>query len=148
MLSLEIFNLVGAKIQKKKLNVLLKSAENELEKRKIIKRVDEYLVECSFVDERAIKAINKKHRKKNKPTDVISLSYFSAESFDAFAGEIFICVPVAETQAKEIGHSLEKEFEFLFVHGLLHIFGFDHGKAEEKAKMFTLTDRILVSAKR
>lgn len=95
-------------------------------------------------DEIAI--LNAAYRGKNKPTDVISLSYFDEEGFPGerdLVGEIMISVEMAKRQAKEHGHSLSHELRFLFVHGLLHLFGFDHQTAKEKQAMFALQDVIL-----
>ena len=58
-------------------------------------------------------------------------------------GEIFICVPQALRQAKEIGNSSERELSFLFVHGLLHLLGYDHTKKEDEEVMFPLQEKIL-----
>ena len=62
-------------------------------------------------------------------------------------GEIFICVPRALEQAKEIGNSDERELSFLFVHGLLHLLGYDHMKEEDAKIMFPLQEEILALAK-
>lgn len=87
--------------------------------------------------------LNKRHHKKNRPTDVISLSYFSKNMKDLFVGEIFICLPFAKKQAKQIRQSLNEELRFLFIHGLLHVFGYDHKKPREEARMKELTYRII-----
>jgi probable rRNA maturation factor len=58
-------------------------------------------------------------------------------------GEIFICVPQALRQAKEIGNSDMRELRFLFTHGLLHLLGYDHMKKEDEEIMFPLQERIL-----
>ena len=57
---------------------------------------------------------------------------------------IYICDEVAIRQANEYNHSLRRELAFLFTHGLLHLFGYDHVNSEEEEKiMFTLQDEIL-----
>lgn len=103
-----------------------------------------------LVDDEEITHINHSHRGKNKPTDVVSLSYIEATSHpDEFptgfemVGEIFISIDTAKKQAEEKGHSLEKELEFLFVHGFLHVFGFDHNTDEEEAEMEAWATKIL-----
>ena len=58
-------------------------------------------------------------------------------------GEIYISYQKAEDQAKEYGHSIEREMKFLFVHGLLHLLGYDHMKKEDEEIMFRLQDEIL-----
>ena len=62
-------------------------------------------------------------------------------------GEIFICVPRALDQAKEIGNSSDREMKFLFCHGLLHLLGYDHMKEEDAKIMFPLQDKILDAVK-
>ena len=58
-------------------------------------------------------------------------------------GEIYISLPKAKEQAIEYGHSLERELDFLFLHGLLHLLGYDHMKKEDEIIMFNLQDEIL-----
>lgn len=86
-----------------------------------------------FVSDATIQALNKKFRHKNKPTDVLSFDY----------GEIFISVPTARRQARTHSVALTKEIDLLFVHGLLHISGYDHETAKQKAKMISLEKKIL-----
>lgn len=102
-------------------------------------------VEVSLVNDEAIREINREYRQIDKPTDVISLSYFEDIAFpdDNLIGEIFISVDTALAQAKERGLDLEKEVIFLFVHGLLHIFGYDHETEAEESIMFGLQNEIL-----
>ena len=58
-------------------------------------------------------------------------------------GEIIISYERAEAQAKEYGHSLLREMSFLFVHGMLHLLGYDHMSKEQEVVMFKLQDEIL-----
>ena len=62
-------------------------------------------------------------------------------------GEIFICVPRALQQAQEIGNTPERELSFLFVHGLLHLLGYDHMTQEDEDVMFPLQEKILSALK-
>src|SRR4030042_3335258 len=82
-------------------------------------------VSTTIVGEAEIKDLNKKYFKKNNPTDVISLeskSDFQPKSL----GEIVICGDIAQKEAKTRKHSLQKEIEILFCHGLIHLLGKDH----------------------
>lgn len=116
-------------------------------------RIEEYLGERSgvvnliIVDDQKIHQINKQYRQKNKPTDVISFAYMEsiewAEEGEVAAGDIFISLGTAKRQAMEHGHSLERELEILFVHGLLHLFGFDHNNDEEEEEMEGWAGRVL-----
>ncbi|MBR6260206.1 MAG: rRNA maturation RNase YbeY, partial [Erysipelotrichaceae bacterium] len=58
-------------------------------------------------------------------------------------GDIFINRQRVFSQAKEYGHSVKREFVFLFVHGLLHLLGYDHMNKEDEEKMFSLQRQIV-----
>ena len=58
-------------------------------------------------------------------------------------GSIVICREVAERQAEEYGHSAVREMTYLFVHGLLHLLGYDHEKEEDKALMRAKEEEVL-----
>ena len=90
-----------------------------------------------IVNDKKIREFNLKYRKKNKPTDVLSFPYGKGE------GDIYISAETAEKQAKERGHSLNKELNILFIHGLLHLFGFDHGNDKEEEIMEGFARKIL-----
>ena len=94
-----------------------------------------------FMDDAEIKALNKSSLGHNYITDVIAFNYDSPETF----GDITICVPQAERQAKELGHSHLKELVTLAAHGALHLVGYrDHTPAAKK-KMFRLQDAIVAT---
>ena len=110
------------------------------------------IVSVSFVDNKYIHKINKKYRGIDRPTDVISFAFVDAEgNYDKILfspgvvvlGDIYISVEKAKEQAEEYGHSLHRELSFLFVHGLLHLLGYDHMKEEDEKIMFNLQDEIL-----
>lgn len=61
-------------------------------------------------------------------------------------GDIVISVPRALAQAEEYGHSPERELGFLFVHGFLHLIGYDHATEEEEKTMFAKQEEILAKA--
>lgn len=101
------------------------------------------VVSVIVIDDNQIKELNKRYRLKDYVTDV--LSFESGE--DKYLGDIFICLNKVYEQASAYKHSLEREYAFLLVHGLLHLLGFDHEKEEEEKKMFELQERILDYAK-
>ncbi|MEI6789814.1 MAG: rRNA maturation RNase YbeY [Myxococcaceae bacterium] len=79
-------------------------------------------VSVLFVADKEIKALNKKWRGKNKPTDVLS---FPAE-IEGILGDIVISVETAARQALEWGHDFSEEIWVLLIHGLMHLMGYDH----------------------
>ena len=90
-----------------------------------------------FVNDEYIQALNKQYRDKDKSTDVLSFSYIKDPDFKetGLIGEIYISVPTAEGQMKEYGNDLLNELYRLFVHGFLHIFGYDHELDDEYLEM-------------
>jgi len=94
-------------------------------------------VTLAFVGDRAIQTLNRKFMKKDRPTDVLSFP-LGEKGPDGkyYLGDIVIAVPVAGRQAREKGHSLDRELRLLAIHGYLHLLGFDHfaGIEEEERK--------------
>lgn len=99
--------------------------------------------ECSFVSQEEMQEINNNYRGKNYVTDVISFAFDDEGMITPLLGEMFICVDKAKSQAIEYGHSFEREICFLFVHGLLHLLGFDHQTKEDEEEMFGLQNETL-----
>lgn len=101
-----------------------------------------------FVDEKEIQRINKEFRKIDKVTDVISFALIDDKDLVQTneLGDIFICVEQAKAQALEYGHSTDREFAFLAVHGYLHLCGYDHQTEAEEKEMFSLQEEILTKA--
>jgi probable rRNA maturation factor len=60
-------------------------------------------------------------------------------------GDVVLCPKVAAAQARQAGHSTQRELELLCVHGILHLLGYDHADPEEEAEMFGLQDELLQS---
>lgn len=115
----------------------------------------------SFVDDEEIRKINKEFRNLDKSTDVLSFpmnffetpatfdeyfeenASFNLESKELILGDIVISVDTLLKQAKEYGHSKERELAFLIVHSILHLLGYDHMNEEEEKVMFKKQEEIL-----
>ncbi|MDG0812148.1 rRNA maturation RNase YbeY [Cohnella rhizosphaerae] len=69
-----------------------------------------------------------------------------AGRIEELLGDIVISVPRMHEQAVEYGHSAERELGFLFVHGFLHLMGYDHGTEEEERAMFAKQEAVLARA--
>ena len=91
-----------------------------------------------FLSSGQMKKINAQFRGKNKATDILS---FQSED-PACLGELLLCLDVLKRQAKEQKHSLQTETEYMLIHGILHLLGYDHeiSKKEEKL-MFSIQER-------
>jgi len=100
------------------------------------------LLICSDAD---IKELNAQYRGKDAPTDVLSfpMSENPAEE-GGMLGDIVISADTAAKQAQTAGIDFKRETAFLFIHGLLHLMGYDHEEsAEDEEEMFTLQEEIL-----
>lgn len=97
--------------------------------RKVLKgeRKNKLELSIALVKLKRIKELNKKYRKKNRPTDVLSFLYSDS-------GEIIICPEIIEKNAGKFKTTFKKELIRVLIHGILHILGYNHGKSVRKAK--------------
>ena len=108
-------------------------------------------VELLVVKNDEIKELNKEHRKIDKATDVLSFP-MDFDFVNMPLGSIVISTDFVEEKSKEYGHSFNEEFSLLFIHGILHLLGFDHevgngehrAKEEELIKEFKLPNSLIV----
>ena len=121
---------------------------------KLLKLKFDPIISVSLIDDEKIHDINKQYRNIDKSTDVISFAFMDNEDVDLkkakgpiVLGDIYISIDHAKAQANEYKHSEEREFSFLFVHGLLHLLGYDHMKKEDEDIMFPLQEEILNATK-
>lgn len=108
-------------------------------------------ISLSIVDNKTIKHLNYEYRNINKETDVLSFpliddfNNINNTKYPIALGDIIISVDKAIHQAKQYGHSLQRELCFLTVHSMLHLLGYDHITEEEEEVMFEKQDVILNS---
>ena len=96
-----------------------------------------YELDLIFVDEKKIHSLNKTYRKVDSPTDILSFP------LSKNSGEIFFCLKKAKIKAKDFEREFENFVSFLFVHGCVHLLGYDHGtKMENKEKIYRKYFRI------
>lgn len=114
-------------------------------------------VVVTLVDDERIHELNRDYRGVDRPTDVLSFAmnetgegemeiYMGEEEMDEYPnmlGDIVISIPRTKAQAKEYGHSFERELGFLTVHGFLHLLGYDHNTPQEEQEMFGRQEEIL-----
>ncbi|NMM51510.1 rRNA maturation RNase YbeY [Paenibacillus aquistagni] len=132
---------------------LIAKLEELLQEAARLESVTEGEVALTFVDNEDIHELNRDYRGIDRPTDVLSFAQHEStdEELDILyevedeselaqigdmLGDIIISVERAQEQAEEFGHSIERELGFLFVHGFLHLLGYDHqDEASEKVMM-------------
>ena len=98
-----------------------------------------------LTDDAQLHELNQDYLGIDAPTDVLSFpaSETDPETARRYLGDILISFPRAEEQARAAGHALEAEAQLLVVHGTLHLLGYDHAEAEEKARMWKAQAEIL-----
>ena len=98
-----------------------------------------------LTDDAQLHELNRDYLGVDAPTDVLSFpaSETDPETARRYLGDILISVPRAEEQARAAGHALEAEVQLLAIHGTLHLLGYDHAEAGEKARMWKAQAEIL-----
>ena len=101
-----------------------------------------------------IKELNNKYRNIDKETDVLSFPMFEKDEIfklikegklenEDILGDMVISIPQVEIQAKEYGHSFERELSYMVVHSFYHLMGYDHINEEEKKVMREKEENVL-----
>lgn len=122
-------------------------------------------ISLTLTDEAGIQRVNHQWRGLNRPTDVLSFpsvrllpgsfsrgvpavlhEVWDSDAGAFFLGDILICVPQAMRQAVQFHHTPQRELSYLFVHGILHLLGYDHLTKEDQAVMRKQEEAALNSA--
>ena len=101
------------------------------------------IMTITFTTPEEIRKINKKYRKIDKATDVLSFPMFEKDELDEkiksgdfpyedVLGDVIISIEKVREQAEEYGHSFERELSYMLVHGFYHLMGYDHIEEEDK----------------
>jgi len=123
---------------KTKQEINLKIVENVIKKFLIYFNKKKYSVSLAFVSDGIIKKINKKYRRKDQITDILS---FNGEG--NFLGEIIIDYAQIKRQAKRFNNSFEQELVYILVHGLIHLLGYEDKNNKSKLIMEKIEDNFL-----
>ena len=111
-------------------------------------------ITVTFTNPENIQKINKEYRNIDKPTDVLSFPMFEKEEIqekiknndflhEDILGDIIISIEKVQEQAREYGHSFERELSYMLVHGFYHLMGYDHIEEKDKKEMRTKEEKIL-----
>ena len=112
------------------------------------------IITITFTTPEDIRKINKKYRKIDKATDVLSFPMFEKDELDEkiknkdflhedVLGDIIISIEKVKEQAEEYGHSFERELSYMVVHGFYHLMGYDHIEEEDKKIMRPKEEKVL-----
>ena len=116
------------------------------------------IMTITFTTPEEIRKINKKYRKIDKATDVLSFPMFEKDELDEkikngdfpyedVLGDVIISIEQVREQAEEYGHSFERELSYMLVHGFYHLMGYDHIEEEDKKVMRPKEEKILSELK-
>ncbi|EKP94973.1 rRNA maturation RNase YbeY [Thermaerobacter subterraneus] len=118
-------------------------------------------ISLTFVDDVAIQELNRRYRGKDAPTDVLSFPQLEPDEVAALVrapavpaqvapgpepvplGDVVISLERAAAQARDYGHSLDREVGYLLAHGVLHLLGYDHPDAERERRMHEKAEAAL-----
>lgn len=84
-----------------------------------------YNLSLVFISNKLSKRLNYEHREINKPTDILSFT------LDSKSGEIFINIPYSKRKCKKFDRKFDNYIKFIYIHGLFHLKGFEHGSRME-----------------
>lgn len=112
------------------------------------------IITITFTTPEEIRKINKKYRKIDKATDVLSFPMFEKSELDEkiknkdflyedVLGDVIISIDKVREQAEEYGHSFERELSYMLVHGFYHLMGYDHIEEQDKKIMRPKEEKIL-----
>jgi probable rRNA maturation factor len=100
-----------------------------------------------LTDDVGIQELNREHRSKDKPTDVLAFPMDeSVPDPRGILGDVVISLDTAERQARSRRRPLLEEVRFLLAHGVLHLVGYDHAEPAEKREMVAMTRRLVRAA--
>ena len=130
-------------IWKKKIqnpNYYIKKKLNKLhQKFKLASKKQEFSI--LLTNNKKMKELNTKFRKNNKPTDVLSFPLNTTKNNKGYLGDLAISYEIVNKRSKY--SNFHTEFDKMWIHGYLHLIGFDHKKNEDFKKMYKLENNIL-----
>ena len=99
-----------------------------------------------LVGDRRMRRLNGHYRGKDSPTDVLAFSIREAPGpVSSLLGDVVISIPAVSRQATAHGHSVDKEFAILLIHGILHLCGYDHERGKGEAAEMARRERMLLN---
>ncbi len=115
---------------------------------KVVKKPQQGIINLIVISEEEMARMNKQFRGKEGPTDILTFSYRNksglrvAESPDFIVGEIYLCLEKIKTYAQERGVTYKEQLEYIIIHGLVHLMGYDHENDTDWKKMEKIEKKI------
>lgn len=112
-----------------------------------LKKEGQYVLSVTIVNSKEMQKLNREYKGKDAPTDVLTFPYSSEKQEDepfVDLGSVILCHDICKKEAEKRNENILKTYALLLIHGILHIFGYDHhrSKSEEK-EMFSLQEKIV-----
>jgi len=144
---------IEAANRQRKYKVDLKSIKQNADKILSLCRAGDSELSILIVNNRAIRTLNRQYRGIDKPTDVLAFPAPSVHRGEGrgegrllrFLGDVVISMEKTHAQAAERGHSPDKEFKILLIHGILHLLGYDHEVSHTEARRMRRKEKLILS---
>ena len=102
------------------------------------------MLSITFVSDRAMRALNKRHLRRDRVTDVIAFGFRRVAKSEPLIGDVYIAPGVAKASASANGIPAREEIVRLIVHGVLHVLGYDHPEADRtRSAMWRRQERLV-----
>jgi probable rRNA maturation factor len=110
---------------------------------KVVKKPQQGIINLIVITPDEMAQMNKQFRRKEGPTDILTFSYHSPELTSSdIAGEIYLCLEKIKLYAEEAGKTYKEQLEYIIIHGLTHLMGYDHESEADWQEMEKVEKRI------
>lgn len=110
---------------------------------KVVKKRQQGIINLIVIDPREMAEMNEQFRGKEGPTDILTFSYYSPElTASDVAGEIYLCLEKIQLYAKDAGKTDKEQLEYIIIHGLTHLMGYDHENDDDWQEMEKIEKKI------
>lgn len=110
---------------------------------KTVKKPQQGIINLIVITPDEMAQMNKQFRGKEGPTDILTFSYYSPELTSSdIAGEIYLCLEKIKLYAEEAGKTYNEQLEYIIIHGLTHLMGYDHESENDWQEMERVEKKI------
>lgn len=110
---------------------------------KVVKKPQQGSINLIVIDSEEMARMNEQFRGKAGPTDILTFSYYSPElTSQDTAGEIYLCLEKIKFYAQESGKTYKEQLEYIVIHGLVHLMGYDHETDEDWREMERIEKKV------